>query len=91
MPGENTLVVCSLFAALGELNLILSGLLGFSGAVLGNNTGFAIGHYAGRKVIVKWGKYNFPTSTRLKNRNITLKKERVYNGSSKVYTGTQTV
>lgn len=66
MPGETTLIVCSLFAALGELNLILVGLLAFAGAVLGDNTGFAIGHYGGRKVILKWGKYIFLTDTRLK-------------------------
>ncbi len=59
MPGETVLVICSLFAALGELNLILVGILGFSGAVLGDNTGFAIGLYCGRKIILKWGKYVF--------------------------------
>lgn len=66
VPGETVLVICALFAALGELNLILVGLLGFSGAVLGDNTGFAIGHFGGRKVILKWGKYVFLTEKRLK-------------------------
>jgi membrane protein DedA with SNARE-associated domain len=66
MPGETTLIICSLFAALGELNLILVGLLAFAGAVLGDNTGFAIGHYGGRKIILKWGKYVFLTEKRLK-------------------------
>lgn len=66
LPGETVLIICSLFAALGELNLIAVGILGFSGAVLGDNTGFAIGHYAGRKIILKWGKYVFLTEERLK-------------------------
>lgn len=66
MPGETILIICSLFAALGKLDLILVGILGFSGAVLGDNTGFAIGHYGGRKVITKWGKYVFLTEERLK-------------------------
>lgn len=66
LPGETVLVICSLFAALGELNLILVGILGFSGAVLGDNTGFAIGHFGGRKLILKWGKYVFLTEKRLK-------------------------
>ncbi len=65
MPGETILVICSLFAALGELNFILIGILAFSGAVLGDNTGFAIGHYGGRKIILKWGKYVFLTEKRL--------------------------
>jgi len=66
MPGESTLIVCSLFAVLGELNLVLVGLIGFLGAVMGDNTGFAIGHYGGRKVILRWGKYIFLTEQRLK-------------------------
>lgn len=65
MPGESTLIVCSLFAALGELNLVLVGFIGFLGAVMGDNTGFAIGHYGGRKIILKWGKYVFLTEKRL--------------------------
>lgn len=66
MPGETTLIVCSLFAALGELNILLVGILSFSGAVMGDNTGFFIGHYGGRKIILKWGKYVFLTEERLK-------------------------
>ncbi len=66
MPGETVLIICSLFAALGKLNIVLVGILGFSGAVLGDNTGFAIGHYGGRKIILSWGKYVFLTEKRLK-------------------------
>ena len=66
LPGETILIICSLFAALGKLNITLVGVLGFAGAVLGDNTGFAIGHYGGRKVILKWGKYVFLTEERLK-------------------------
>ena len=65
MPGESTLIVCSFFAALGQLNLIIVGILGFAGAVLGDNTGFVIGHYGGRKIILKWGKYVFLTGKRM--------------------------
>ncbi len=66
MPGETVLIICSLFAALGKLNMAAVGVIGFSAAVLGDNTGFAIGHYGGRKVILKWGKYVFLTEERLK-------------------------
>jgi membrane protein DedA with SNARE-associated domain len=65
VPGETVLVICSLFAALGKLNIFLVGILGFAGAVLGDNTGFAIGHFGGRKIILKWGKYVFLTEKRL--------------------------
>jgi membrane protein DedA with SNARE-associated domain len=66
LPGETTLIICSLFAVLGKLNLPLVGVIGFAGAVLGDNTGYAIGHFGGRKVILKWGKYVFLTEKRLK-------------------------
>ena len=66
MPGETVLIICSLFAALGELNIWLVGAIAFAGAVLGDNTGFAIGYFGGRKIIVKWGKYVFLTEKRLK-------------------------
>ncbi len=65
MPGETVLIICSLFAALGQLNIYLVGIIGFSGAVLGDNTGFLIGSYGGRKVILKFGKYFFLTEKRL--------------------------
>jgi len=66
LPGETMLIICSLFAALGQLNPILVGVLSFSGAVMGDNTGFAIGHFGGRKIITKWGKYVLLTEKRLK-------------------------
>ncbi len=66
VPGETMLIICSLFAALGQLNPILVGVLSFTGAVMGDNTGFAIGHFGGRKVITKWGKYVFLTEKRVK-------------------------
>ncbi len=65
MPGETILIICSLFAALGELNLFLVGIIGFLGAVLGDNTGFFIGKQGGRKLILKFGKYIFLTPKRM--------------------------
>lgn len=65
LPGETVLIICSLFAILGKLDLIYVGVLGFLGAVFGDNTGFAIGHYGGRKIVLKWGKYVFLTAKRL--------------------------
>jgi membrane protein DedA with SNARE-associated domain len=64
-PGESVLIICSLFAALGELDFILVGVTGFLGAVLGDNAGFLIGHYGGRKIVLKFGKYIFLNEKRL--------------------------
>lgn len=65
MPGETVLIICSFFAILGKLDLVYVGILGFLGAVFGDNTGFAIGYYGGRKVVLKWGKYVLLTTKRL--------------------------
>jgi membrane protein DedA with SNARE-associated domain len=64
-PGETILIICSIFAAIGKLDFILVGVIGFAGAVLGDNTGFAIGHYGGRRLVLKFGKYFFLTEKRL--------------------------
>ncbi|MGA9293809.1 MAG: DedA family protein [Ignavibacteriaceae bacterium] len=65
LPGETVLIICSLFAILGKLNLVYVGILGFMGAVFGDNTGFMIGRYGGKKLVLKWGKYLFITAKRL--------------------------
>ncbi len=65
MPGETVLIACSLFAIIGKLNIFYVGILGFLGAVLGDNTGFIIGRYGGKKIVSKWGKYFFLTAKRL--------------------------
>jgi len=65
LPGETVLIICSLFAILGKLNLLYVGILGFMGAVFGDNTGFLIGRYGGKRLVLKVGKYFFLTPKRL--------------------------
>ncbi|MEJ2618554.1 MAG: hypothetical protein P8Z35_26615, partial [Ignavibacteriaceae bacterium] len=65
LPGETVLIICSLFAILGKLNLLSVGILGFMGAVFGDNTGFLIGRYGGKRLVLKVGKYFFLTPKRL--------------------------
>ncbi len=40
-------------------------LIGFLGAVMGDNIGFAIGHFGGRPLIERWGRYILLTPERL--------------------------
>jgi membrane protein DedA with SNARE-associated domain len=65
VPGETILVVGSIYAGTGRLNIVLVGVLGFVAAVVGDNVGFAIGHFGGRRIVERWGKYVFLTSERL--------------------------
>jgi membrane protein DedA with SNARE-associated domain len=64
-PGETMLIAASLYAGTGSLNIWLVGLVAFIGAVAGDNVGFAIGHFGGRKLIDRFGKYVFLTPDRL--------------------------
>jgi len=65
VPGETILIAAAIFAGAGRLNVVLVGLVGFVAAVIGDNIGFAIGHFGGRALALRWGKYVFLTQERL--------------------------
>jgi membrane protein DedA with SNARE-associated domain len=65
VPGETVLILASVYAGTGRLNIALVALLGFCGAVLGDNVGFAIGHFGGRRLAERYGRYVFLTRERL--------------------------
>ena len=44
VPGETILILGAVYAGTGRLNVWLVAVLGFAGAVVGDNIGFAIGH-----------------------------------------------
>jgi membrane protein DedA with SNARE-associated domain len=64
-PGETVLIAAAFYAGLGQLNIWLVALVGFIGAVIGDNIGFAIGNYGGRPLVESVGKYVFLTPKRL--------------------------
>ncbi|HWG12185.1 MAG TPA: VTT domain-containing protein [Streptosporangiaceae bacterium] len=65
VPGETILIAASLYAGAGKLNVVAVGLIAWVCAVLGDNIGFLIGHFGGRRLALKYGKYVFLTSARL--------------------------
>ncbi|HEY0517285.1 MAG TPA: DedA family protein [Solirubrobacteraceae bacterium] len=65
VPGETILILGAVYAGTGRLSIALVALLGFLGALLGDNIGFAIGHFGGRRLVERWGKYVFLTPERL--------------------------
>jgi membrane protein DedA with SNARE-associated domain len=65
VPGETVLILGAVYAGAGRLNVALVALLGFVGAVLGDNIGFAIGHFGGRRLILRYGRYIFLTPDRI--------------------------
>lgn len=65
VPGETVLIAAAFFAGLGQLNIFLVFLIGFCGAVLGDNIGFAIGQYGGHPLVERFGRYLFLTPERI--------------------------
>jgi membrane protein DedA with SNARE-associated domain len=65
LPGETILIAAALFAGAGRLNVILVGVVATLAAVVGDNIGFAIGHFGGRALALRFGKYVFLTEERL--------------------------
>src|ERR1700744_6004557 len=66
VPGETVLILGAVYAGTGRLNIALVALLGFAGALLGDNIGFAIGHFGGRPLVERYGRDIFITPERLK-------------------------
>jgi membrane protein DedA with SNARE-associated domain len=65
VPGETILIAGAIYAGAGRLNIVAVGLIGFIAAVIGDNIGFAIGHFGGRELALRWGRYVFLTEERL--------------------------
>ena len=65
VPGETVLIAAAFFAGLGHLNIFLVFLVGFIGAVVGDNIGFAVGEHGGHSLVERFGKYIFLTPERI--------------------------
>ena len=65
VPGETVLILAAVYAGTGRFNVALVALLGFCGAIVGDNIGFAIGHFGGRPLTERYGRYVFVTPSRL--------------------------
>ena len=67
VPGETILLIAGYFAATGEFHLALVMLVAATGAVIGDNIGFAIGHHYGRGILLRFGRFLFLTPKRVKH------------------------
>jgi membrane protein DedA with SNARE-associated domain len=65
VPGETILIAGAVYAGAGRLNVVAVGVVGFVAAIVGDNIGFVIGHFGGRALALRWGKYVFLTEERL--------------------------
>jgi membrane protein DedA with SNARE-associated domain len=65
-PGETLLITGAIGASTGALNIYLLLLLAWTGAVIGDNIGFAIGYFGGHHLMVRFGGRIGITADRLK-------------------------
>jgi membrane protein DedA with SNARE-associated domain len=65
VPGETVLIAAAIYAGHQQLNVVAVGVIAFAAAVIGDNIGFAIGHFGGRALALRWGRYVFLTEERL--------------------------
>jgi membrane protein DedA with SNARE-associated domain len=63
-PGEAILITAAVYAGAGQINIVVVVLIGFVAAVLGDNVGFAIGHFGGRALMLRFGRYVLLTEAR---------------------------
>ena len=65
VPGETILLVAGYLCSKGDLHIGLVMLVAATGAVIGDNIGFAIGHHYGRDILLRFGRFVFLTPKRL--------------------------
>jgi membrane protein DedA with SNARE-associated domain len=64
-PGQIILIAAGVFAASGQLNLVAVLICALLAAVIGDNLGYAIGHYGGRPLVRRFGRFVFLTEKRV--------------------------
>jgi len=67
IPGETILLVAGYFASTGVFRVPLVMLVAATGAVIGDNIGFAIGHHYGRGFLLRVGRFFFLTPKRIEH------------------------
>lgn len=65
VPGETILIAAAVYAGAGRLDIVVLGVVAALAAIAGDNVGFAIGHFGGRQLVLRWGRRVFLTEKRL--------------------------
>ena len=65
LPGETLLIAGALLASQGKLDIVSLLLTACLAAVTGDNIGYAIGRFGGRRLVFRYGRYLFITEERL--------------------------
>lgn len=64
-PGETALVSAALLASQGQLSIVWLLLAAWTGAVIGDNIGYVVGRWGGRRLVLRYGERIGVTEYRL--------------------------
>ncbi|MEV5987710.1 DedA family protein [Streptomyces sp. NPDC052051] len=65
VPGETVLIAAAVYAGAGRLNVFAVAVIAVVAAVAGDNIGYAIGRYGGRRLVARFGRYVLLTPERV--------------------------
>jgi membrane protein DedA with SNARE-associated domain len=65
VPGEIMLIAAAVLAGAGQMNIAVVFVVAVLAAVIGDNIGFIVGHFGGRPLAERFGRYVFLTPERL--------------------------
>lgn len=74
VPGETLLIAGALLASAGKMHIVHLLIAAWFGAVAGDNIGYAIGRFAGRHMVLRFGHYVFFTQQHLEHTEVFLGK-----------------
>lgn len=64
VPGETILILAAIDAGAGNLDVVVVSVVAWTAAVLGDNIGYAIGRFGGRRLVHRYGRYMLLTPAR---------------------------
>ncbi|MHB8342107.1 MAG: DedA family protein [Mycobacteriales bacterium] len=65
VPGETILIAAAVYAGAHQLNIFVVVIIAVVAAVIGDNIGYAIGRFGGRRLVLRYGRRLFITEARL--------------------------
>ena len=65
VPGETLLIASALLASQGKMHIVTLLVTACIAAITGDNIGYAIGRFGGRRLVFRYGRYVFITEERL--------------------------
>jgi membrane protein DedA with SNARE-associated domain len=74
IPGEFAMIAGAIYAGSGQLNIVAVGVVAFVASVVGAAIGYGVGRFAGRTIVLRYGKWVFIKEHHLERAEQTVDK-----------------